>query len=646
MGRFLELPPIPSDYVEPEQFSSVGEFAQKKIEAAGLPYEKMCVKLFGARKKTRSEQKRDAKLAAEEASKKQKKSYEMNEEQLKDEWEKKKHLLGAMKTDEPDWYDILGIGHLGFRATDKQIKKAHRKQSLVHHPDKVGHKDKKDGEDPHFLKIQKAFETLSNPQKRREFDSHRHFDESIPEDFDPEDDDYFETFWPVFESNARFSEVPSPPSLGDCDTPMKEVNKFYKFWFNFKSWRDFSKFNEYNLDEADCREEKRWMTQQNDKKQKKYKKQERERIISLVRLAESFDPRIIAMKKEQEDQAKERKEAKAQAKREKEEARLAEIKAKEDAERQAAEDIKRRAENEKRERKYQKDLLKSARKRLRTAQKGIEGLGNDSVEFLCGKLEAMDLEDLAEELEEAEKEEAEIVLNAFVDRVKAEEKREEDKKQQLVEERRKKMEAEKKRVTKSKKSTWNEDEDACLAKAIAKYPGGSRSRWKCIAQYINHALRLSDEKTAEDCISRAKNIGRFDVVRGPTVAPEKDFARFQKTRRVTKNQKIDGPSNVKIAGPDGVDGLAEKKKKKKSSKTAAAAGGDKEKSDEVTEDGWSKTQQTQLEVAMRKHPATMKASERWSAIAAEVDGKNRKECVARFKEIRQKILNAKKTAAK
>lgn len=45
------------------------------------------------------------------------------------------------------------------------------------------------------------------------------------------------------------------------------VFRFYDFWERFESWRDFSlKAAEHNLDEAESREEKRWMMKENEKR--------------------------------------------------------------------------------------------------------------------------------------------------------------------------------------------------------------------------------------------------------------------------------------------------------------------------------------------------------------------------------------------
>ena len=56
------------------------------------------------------------------------------------------------------------------------------------------------------------------------------FDEKIPEDGDWDDDDFYEVFSKCFTLNAQWSERRPVPNLGDVDTPLSEVKKFYKFW--------------------------------------------------------------------------------------------------------------------------------------------------------------------------------------------------------------------------------------------------------------------------------------------------------------------------------------------------------------------------------------------------------------------------------
>lgn len=93
--------------------------------------------------------------------------------------------------------------------------------------------------------------------------------------------------------NSQFSKIRQIPSLGDNNSSIEIVEKFYDFWYfhnkqnrdNFQSWRDFSTFDGYNLKEAESRLEKRWMEKENKKIREKYIKEERARINKLVAIA-------------------------------------------------------------------------------------------------------------------------------------------------------------------------------------------------------------------------------------------------------------------------------------------------------------------------------------------------------------------------
>jgi len=60
-----------------------------------------------------------------------------------------------------DYYSLLGVDRNADPAT---IKKAYRKLAMKHHPDKGGDESK-------FKDINKAYETLSDPQKKAEYDN-------------------------------------------------------------------------------------------------------------------------------------------------------------------------------------------------------------------------------------------------------------------------------------------------------------------------------------------------------------------------------------------------------------------------------------------------------------------------------------------
>ena len=70
------------------------------------------------------------------------------------------------------------------------------------------------------------------------------------------------------------------------------MDEFYKFWFSFKSWRDFSQYDEYDIEEAQDRYEARWMNSYNRKVKAEHERKERKRLNLLVTRSYNHDPRI------------------------------------------------------------------------------------------------------------------------------------------------------------------------------------------------------------------------------------------------------------------------------------------------------------------------------------------------------------------
>ena len=262
------------------------------------------------------------------------------------------------------YYEVLG--NVPIHSTPDQLKKYYRKACLKYHPDKTGRGE----EDAVFLAVKAAFETLSDPAKKKSYDSTLDFDDSIPAGNEDEGE-FFAAYGPVFERNLRFdrrydpaaaasaskgggkggkkknkkkggkggsaADGDSPPTLGDDTTPIDQVHAFYDYWTHFDSWRDFtlkaSESTDHDIDMADSRDEQRWMKKEIDRKAKALKREEIARIALLVERAMNADPRLkrererekeekkrMAEEKERKRAEKERKEAEEKARKEKEEA--------------------------------------------------------------------------------------------------------------------------------------------------------------------------------------------------------------------------------------------------------------------------------------------------------------------------------------
>ncbi|KAF9006959.1 DnaJ domain-containing protein [Cyathus striatus] len=216
-----------------------------------------------------------------------------------------------------DYYAVLGLSHLRYKATPEQIKIAHRKKVLKHHPDKKASSapqptsaflagvNQNTNDDAFFKCIQKAHEVLTNSEKRRQFDSvdpdFIEQEEEIPtaSDFKKKDLDFFKAFTPVFELHSRFSRKQPVPGLGGVDASKEEVEGFYDFWYNFDSWRSFEWWDKEVNEGSDNRDDKRYTEKKNKTERARRKKEDTAKLRALVDLTLSLDPRIKRIKQEE-----------------------------------------------------------------------------------------------------------------------------------------------------------------------------------------------------------------------------------------------------------------------------------------------------------------------------------------------------------
>jgi len=265
-----------------------------------------------------------------------------------------------------DQYAALGLQNLRWRATEDQIRRAHRRQVLKYHPDKKAASGV--DSDGFFKIIQKANEVLTDPIRRRQWDSvDKKANVNPAKKGGPTE--FFAKWGPVFESEGRFSTKQPVPQVGTPESTKEEVDAFYAFWYNFDSWRTFEWLDEDIPDDSSNRDNKRHIEKKNKATRTKHKKDDNMRVRKLVDSALAEDPRILAFK-EAEKKAKEQRkwereagarEAAAKAAKEKEDA---EAKAKADA--AAAVDAKKAKEQAKSAKKKNKRAIRGSVKPLET----------------------------------------------------------------------------------------------------------------------------------------------------------------------------------------------------------------------------------------------------------------------------------------
>jgi DnaJ homolog subfamily C member 2 len=586
--------------------------------------------------------------------------------------------LSEEQLDKLNYYQVLGMPFKP-NLTPEDVKKYYRKASLKYHPDKSGRGE----EDAVFLKVKTAFETLST-QKQAYDSTELSFDNSLPDpDFVT---DFFKEYGIAFDrnlffdarllnngnnnnnnnkkngktSNRRKSKRDSqlgnnnmPPSLGDENTPIEEVHQFYDYWTHFTTWRDFSiqaaqeLETQDHLENAESRYEKRWYQKEIDKKAKKLKQQEQARITTLVETAMANDPRLI---QEQKRLIEEKRQRQAQREQEAADKKQLEVEAQQEEERKAAEEKERKnndklqREKEKKQHRKVKQAFKKHVHEALTRTNQREHAMEDTVDVICTELDREALLALNDLITQEASHPAKV-LELIAQ--KAEElgnKSSAEAKAALEEAKRMAAAsaAAAKEAKAAKKIPFSKEELSILAKGVKKYPAGGSNRWDQIAQYINNVCRPDIPRTKEECISTYNSGATASVA-----AAAKGGAVTSNGANSTVSNGSSLPAPVKTvevaaaAPPVAPSPTPTVIVAPTMTTTSAPVPSLVSESCDDGTDVWNDEQDQQLQAGLVQFPATIDKNERWTNIAKGVTGKSKKQCVQRFKTIRDAIKNKK-----
>ena len=505
------------------------------------------------------------------------------------------------KTARTDVYALLGIEHLRWMATDKQIRDAYKVTALAAHPDKVA-EDEREAAEAKFKQVQAAYETLSDPAKRREFDSTDAFDDSLPVDCAA--DDFYTVFGAAFRRNARWSSVTPVPDFGDADAPWPAVDAFYEFWYSFKSWREFPHEDEEDLECAESRDEKRWLERHNARLREAGKKEERKRLREFVEAAYERDPRVAARKAQVKAERAARAAERSKGRREQEEAEALARAAAEVAAAAAAQAHAEAAAAAKKVRDREKKAAQKARARVRAAA------GDLDVDDVL-TLDAAALDALADGLA-AGGDTATAALASARSQVETGRESERAARDAARVRAEKAAAAAAADAARARCDAWSEEEVRLLQRALTKIPTGTPKRWDAVAALVR-------TRTVEEVLDMVKH----GLAAGMYAPKPQGFEIAAKRRAAVAAAGGKDATTRDEAFTDVAIGRATSPAAKPPLPSANGGGGD----------GWTADEELALVRALKTHKGK-EGLAKWSAVAGEV-GKAAILCIAKFKALKE-----------
>ncbi|XP_058059147.1 dnaJ homolog subfamily C member 21 [Anopheles bellator] len=224
-------------------------------------------------------------------------------------------------------YEVLGVPRT---ANDDEIKKSYRKLALRWHPDK--NLDNPEEANQQFLRVQAAYDVLSDMHERTWYDNHReqilrgghtdyednsldvfaYFTTSCYKGYGDDPGGFYAVYGEVFHKLATEEvefleteeEFEAIPKFGDSQSDYDSVvRQFYGHWEGFCTKKSYAWLNPHNVAEIRDRRVLKAIEKENKKVQQKARKERNEEIRSLVLFVKKRDRRVLAYKKLLEERA-------------------------------------------------------------------------------------------------------------------------------------------------------------------------------------------------------------------------------------------------------------------------------------------------------------------------------------------------------
>lgn len=197
---------------------------------------------------------------------------------------------------------------------------------------------------------------------------------------------------------------------------------------------------------------------------------------------------------------------------------------------------------------------------------------------------------------------------------------------------------------KKKVSDWSQEELSLLSRLMVKFPGGAPGRWERIAHELNRSVAevTTKVKHVKDNVSHSPSgLVKLSELKGPppmmSLPPDDDITQREGVAYEEEEEQVRRRGQAKVRGrrQEDFDLTAEEDKEPQPGPASQSP------TPSAQNQVWSQNQQRLLELALQQFPRG--TSERWQRIAAVVPGKNKDECIARYKALAELVQKRKQS---